>query len=159
MSDNSTIKRDSEFLAVPQSAPVFQLTYVSTQTRSMGAADLIGMLNQAQISNDQLGITGLLLHREDSFFQIIEGDQQSVETLFSKIGSDSRHTRVEVMFRGEAKGREFPDWKMGFLELDGIDVRLLPAFSNFLEDDAEPRKFLKALSRGKRLALLFRSVL
>ena len=78
--------------------------------------------------------------------------------MFQKIESDSRHTRVEVMFR-DTNGREFPDWKMGFLELDGIDVRMLPAFSNFLKDDAEPRQFLKALSRGKRLALLFRSVL
>ncbi len=109
MSDNFTNKRDSEFSNVPESAPVFQLTYVSTQTRDMNAADLIGMLNQAQIANDQLGITGLLLHREDSFFQIIEGDQHSVEHLFKKIESDSRHTRVEVMFRGDAKGREFPD--------------------------------------------------
>ena len=159
MSDNFTNKRDSEFSTVPENAPIFQLTYVSTQTRDMNAADLIGMLNQAQIANDQLGITGLLLHREDSFFQIIEGNQDSVENLFKKIESDSRHTRVEVMFRGDAKGREFPDWKMGFLELDGIDVRMLPAFSKFLEDDAEPRQFLKALSRGKRLALLFRSVL
>ncbi len=159
MSEKSINKRDSEYSAVPQSGPIFQLTYVSTQTRAMGAADLIGMLNQAQIANDQLGITGLLLHREDSFFQIIEGDQASVEALFQKIESDSRHTRVEVMFRGASQGREFPDWKMGFLELDGIDVRMLPAFSNFLDDDAEPRKFLKALSRGKRLALLFRSVL
>ena len=159
MNDKSMHERDSDFTAVPQSAPLFQLTYVSTQTRDMGAADLIGMLNQAQIANDQKGITGLLLHREDSFFQIIEGDQESVEALFKKIESDSRHTRVEVMFRGASVGREFPDWKMGFLELDGIDVRMLPAFSKFLEDDAEPRQFLKALSRGKRLALLFRSVL
>ena len=159
MTEKSINKRDSDYSAVPESGPIFQLTYVSTQTRGMSAADLIGMLNQAQIANDQLGITGLLLHREDSFFQIIEGSRESVETLFQKIESDARHTRVEVMFKGNAKGREFPDWKMGFLELDGIDVRMLPAFSNFLEDDAEPRKFLKALSRGKRLALLFRSVL
>ncbi len=159
MNDNFGNKRGRELSPVPQSSPIFQLTYVSTQTRDMNAADLIGMLNQAQITNDQLGITGLLLHREDSFFQIIEGDQDRVESLFQKIESDSRHTRVEVMFRGDTNGREFPDWKMGFLELDGIDVRMLPAFSKFLEDDAEPRQFLKALSRGKRLALLFRSVL
>ena len=81
MSDNFTNKRDSEFSSVPESASIFQLTYVSTQTRDMNAADLIGMLNQAQIANDQLGITGLLLHREDSFFQIIEGDQDSVLAL------------------------------------------------------------------------------
>ncbi len=157
MSDSSF--KTTEYTELPQIEPIFQLTYVSTQTRPMSAADLISMLNEAQIKNDGLGITGLLLHREDSFFQIIEGNQQSVETLFAEIESDSRHTRVEVMFKGNAKGREFPDWKMGFLELDGIDVRMLPAFSNFLEDDAEPRKFLKALSRGKRLALLFRAVL
>ena len=35
---------------------------------------------------------------------------------------------------------EFPDWRMGFVELDGIDVSLLPGFSNFLVDEVEPRR-------------------
>jgi hypothetical protein len=47
---------------------------------------------------------------------------------------------------------------MGFLDLDGIDVSMLRGYSNFFDSDEEPRAFLKALSRGERLALLFRDL-
>ena len=46
----------------------------------------------------------------------------------------------------------------GRIDLDGIDLTLLPGFSNFLLDETQPRKFLRDLSRSKRLALLFRAM-
>jgi hypothetical protein len=47
---------------------------------------------------------------------------------------------------------------MGFLNLDGIDMDTLSGFSDFMARDAEPREFLESLSRGKRLALMFRTL-
>ncbi len=48
---------------------------------------------------------------------------------------------------------------MGFLNLDGVDIESLSGFSDFLSRDAQPQEFLENLSRGKRLALMFRSML
>jgi hypothetical protein len=48
---------------------------------------------------------------------------------------------------------------MGFLNLDGVDIESLTGYSNFLSNDAQPQEFLENLSRGKRLALMFRSML
>ena len=141
-----------------QDAALYRLGYVSTQTRQMAAADLIDLLNVARETNKQLGVTGMLLHREDSFFQVIEGTKQSVLSLFERICSDPRHQRIEVLFQEPAEEREFPDWQMGFIELDGIDVSLLPGFSNFLVDEVEPRRLLEALTRSRRLMLLFRAM-
>jgi len=47
---------------------------------------------------------------------------------------------------------------MGFLNLDGMEVDALSGFSDFLSRDAQPREFLENLSRGKRLALMFRTL-
>lgn len=146
----------SEVEAVGESAPLYQLGYVSTQTRAMKGADLIRLLNFARDENKKAGISGLLLHRQDSFFQVIEGSEENVNALFKRIQADKRHQKIEVLFQGATQSREFPDWQMGFLDLDDVDVSLLPGFSNFLFDDAEPRRFLRELTRGKRLALLFR---
>ncbi|MEJ2530705.1 MAG: BLUF domain-containing protein [Halioglobus sp.] len=138
--------------------PLYRLGYVSTQTRPMEAGDLIDLLNVARDANRELGVTGMLLHREDSFFQVIEGTRENVLALFEKICGDPRHQRVEVLFQEPTGRREFPDWRMGFVELDGIDVSLLPGFSNFLVDEVEPRKLLEELTRSRRLMLLFRAM-
>ena len=44
------------------------------------------------------------------------------------------------------------------MTLDGIEVEALTGFSDFLNRDAQPREFLENLSRGKRLALMFRTL-
>lgn len=139
-------------------ATLYRLGYVSTQARPMSAADLIDLLNQARDANRELGVTGMLLHREDSFFQVIEGTREHVLELFDRICSDPRHQRVEVLFQEPTGKREFPDWRMGFVELDGVDVSLLPGFSNFLVDEVEPRRLLEELTRSRRLMLLFRAM-
>lgn len=137
---------------------LFHLGYVSTQTRVMRNADLLGLLDVARRSNDRKGITGLLLHRADSFFQVLEGEEDEVREVFAQIGKDKRHNRIKVLFEGPIAAREFSDWRMGFLELDGVDVRRLPGFSDFLFEDSEPRRFLEELTQAKRLLLLFRAM-
>jgi hypothetical protein len=47
---------------------------------------------------------------------------------------------------------------MGFVELDGVDVSLLPGYSNFLVDDLEPRRLLQQLTRSRRMMLMFRAM-
>jgi hypothetical protein len=54
--------------------------------------------------------------------------------------------------------REFADWQMGFLNLDSVDIETLTGFSDFLTRDAQPQEFLESLSRGKRLAMMFRAL-
>ena len=144
----------------PPAAPasLYHLGYCSTGTGPLTAADLIGLLGSARRRNQELDVTGLLLHREDSFFQIIEGSRANVLAVFERIRADPRHTRITVLFEGPATLREFSDWRMGFVELDNVDVRMLPGFSTFLRDGLEPRQVLEELTRTRRLMLLFRAM-
>lgn len=89
---------------------------------------------------------------------MIEGSRARVQETFNNIMRDQRHEGVEVLFDEPLEAREFSNWQMGFLDLDGIDVSMLRGYSNFFDSDEEPRAFLKALSRGERLALLFRDL-
>ena len=137
---------------------LIHLAYVSTQTRDMCAADLLELLQEARQRNESRGITGLLLHKNESFFQVLEGSRADVLATFERISKDARHEGVEVLFDESLEEREFKDWRMGFLDLDGIDVSMLKGYSDFFSKNDEPRAFLKALSRGERLALLFRDL-
>jgi hypothetical protein len=139
-------------------AMLFHLGYVSTESRRMESQELVDLLDQALKRNKVKDITGLLLHREDSFFQVIEGEEAEVQQIFSSIRRDPRHHNVNVLFEGPIEAREFPDWQMGFVELDGVDVDRLPGFSDFLYSESPPRRLFEELSQAKRLMLLFRAM-
>ena len=142
----------------PSSDPVYHLAYVSTETEPFSQIDLVELLAVARGANAERGVTGLLLYREGCFYQVLEGNEFAVNKTFNDIKRDPRHRDVQVLFKGESESREFPNWQMGFLNLDGIEVDALSGFSDFLSRDAQPREFLENLSRGKRLALMFRTL-
>ena len=141
-----------------QPEPLFHLGYVSTETGDMGTQGMIELMAEARRINTERDITGLLLHREKSFYQVLEGTEGEVRRTFASIEQDKRHTAVDVLFDGEIEEREFADWRMGFLNLDGVELEALQGYSDFLSREDNAKDFLENLSRGKRLALMFRSM-
>ena len=138
---------------------LYHLGYVSTEAIKFSDEALVALLGEARSANTDRDVTGLLLYREGSFYQVLEGSESAVMATFHDIEGDPRHKEVRILFNGETDVREFADWKMGFLNLDGVDVETLSGFSDFMTRDAEPQEFLENLSRGKRLALMFRTLL
>ena len=138
---------------------LFHLGYVSTEAIKFSDEALVALLGEARSANTDRDVTGLLLYREGSFYQVLEGSEAAVMATFRDIEGDPRHKEVRVLFDGETDAREFADWQMGFLNLDGVDMDTLSGFSDFMSRDAEPQEFLENLSRGKRLALMFRTLL
>ncbi|KGE05229.1 hypothetical protein HRUBRA_00174 [Pseudohaliea rubra DSM 19751] len=124
----------------------------------MPADELLQLLESARAYNGARDVTGVLLHRDNSFFQVLEGTESDVRAIFSRVNSDPRHERLEVLFDEPAQEREFADWRMGFLELDGVDVTAVEGVSDFLTRDLDPRELFTRLSRAKRLMLLFRQM-
>ena len=138
---------------------LYHLGYVSTEAVKFSEEALVALLSEARNANTDRDVTGLLLYREGSFYQVLEGSESDVMATFRDIEGDARHKEVRILFNGETDAREFADWKMGFLNLDGVDVETLSGFSDFMTRDAQPQEFLENLSRGKRLALMFRTLL
>ena len=138
---------------------LYHLGYASTETRPFSGDELRALLESARVENEKLDITGLLLHRDNCFFQVLEGRKQVVEDLYEYIARDPRHHRVELLFEGDIDEREFTDWRMGFVQLDDIDASQLPGFSDYLENNLEPRELFHELSRARRLMVMFRNMI
>lgn len=137
---------------------LLHLAYVSTQARLLSGAELLALLEKARSNNRRLGVTGLLLHKEDAFFQVLEGPEAAVRSTFRTIMADERHKNIELMLEEPLNDRQFPDWQMGFSDLDNIDTSLVPGFSDFMNEARCPRRFLEELSASKRLAVMFRDL-
>lgn len=115
---------------------LLSLIYTSHAVDSMSREDILNLLDECERNNARHGISGLLLYDgKRTFIQVLEGDVDSVERLYEHIKKDPRHTRITNLGRREIHGREFPDWKMGFRNLNDIDTSGIDAYSDFMEHE------------------------
>lgn len=88
----------------------FELSYRSKAAFYIGEAELRNIVNTSDRNNRDVGITGCLIHYNDEFFQLLEGPKQQVLRLYEKIKNDSRHSDVELLWKGARNERIFDEW-------------------------------------------------
>jgi hypothetical protein len=91
-----------------------QLLYVSHAVQELAPGALNDILVAARANNALLGITGLMLHIDGGFLQMLEGDERAVRDLYNRIAMDRRHQDPRIMLDREIPCRVFADWSMGF---------------------------------------------
>ncbi len=121
---------------------IHHLVYVSAAITPFTKRQLIDLLQQARDKNRRLGVTGLLVYRRGWFMQVLEGEKSAVRDLFATIAEDDRHRGVTVMAEGDYPKRQFPDWSMGFRDLDDPQVRAMDGFSEFMNNPRARRRSL-----------------
>lgn len=99
---------------------IFTLIYASTPTRPLTNQELEDLLESARVKNFSLGITGMLVYAEDTFFQVLEGGQSVIEKLYATISVDSRHFNVIKLATFEVSERRYKDWTMKYREIDTV---------------------------------------
>lgn len=102
---------------------MYEITYCSSARPDLRAEDISDILETAQQFNSENDITGCLLYHNQEFVQILEGDKDILQRLYSKITQDKRHTHVMLLSEGTKKERVFSDWSMAFHELGSDEVR------------------------------------
>lgn len=97
---------------------MYFLTYMSRATAHTSEVEMQGILEKARRRNAEVDITGLLLLRSGTFFQLLEGKRHDVLATFARIARDTRHRQIDVLFEFEEEGapRCFPQWQMGYVE-------------------------------------------
>ncbi len=128
-----------------------QVVYLSKAVRLLTAAELLHMLQRSRGRNAKAGITGLLLHRNGTFMQMLEGSSKRVDGLLFRIGLDRRHTDMTILSDRMVDARLFPDSSMGFEEVEQVVPSNWPGLSPYLQP---PLTFENWVSRGD-VALAF----
>ena len=110
---------------------MIRIVYVSAARRLMSESELDGLLADSRVRNGQREVTGMLLYKDGSFMQAIEGAEETIETLFDRIARDPRHGSVRRLTSETIEQRMFGDWTMAFRRFDGART---PGHSRFLEE-------------------------
>lgn len=93
------------------------MQYLSVTYTSLAALDLAGeqvreLHESAQTLNGIDGVSGLLIFNGTHFLQIVEGPPAAVRELLGRLGSDPRHSGIEVRDERMIDERLFGDWSM-----------------------------------------------
>ena len=126
------------------------LIYASSADSKTSDAELRAILDCARTVNSQLDITGILLHTEGSYFQVLEGDAEAIDSLYTKIALDKRHTNVVLIVREPIASRSFADWSMGFASVTSKDVAGVIGVNDFFQK----KSCFYELSAGRAKKLL-----
>ena len=95
-----------------------ELAYISTPEGLVFDDDVLSVLQTSRRRNARLGVTGLLLYDAEHFFQLIEGEDEVVDSLFRTIAADTRHRDVRVLSEGPIARRSFASWSMDYRRID-----------------------------------------
>lgn len=81
---------------------MIRLLYVSSTDRELDAESVASILASSRKNNVALNVTGLLLHIDGGFMQVLEGEKHVVEKLYSRIAADRRHWDTQVLLTRNA---------------------------------------------------------
>ncbi|MGC2165596.1 MAG: BLUF domain-containing protein [Gallionella sp.] len=107
---------------------MIQIIYVSTASDPPSESDLVTLLGSARIKNRLRQITGLLLYSNNTYLQLLEGESKVVLDLYDAICKDPRNEGNTILRQSEIFARDFPDWTMGFENLETDAAKELPGF-------------------------------
>ena len=99
---------------------MFSLVYRSTAIENFNDPQIRKMLENAKIKNEKNGITGCLLHHNSTFIQLLEGEENKVRSLYSKIKKDLRHKDICVLHIEENLNPLFSRFSMVYNNLDDV---------------------------------------
>ncbi|PZE88894.1 BLUF domain-containing protein [Curtobacterium sp. MCBD17_008] len=109
------------------------LVYMSSATEHFDGPALDAVLERSRVRNTEDGLTGLLVHREGRFMQLLEGPHDAVISTYGRIVGDPRHDEVRLLVEETIHTRRFPEWSMAFSR--DTDVEPPEGFSDFLTGD------------------------
>jgi hypothetical protein len=133
---------------------MFQVIYASVARVPFTAEALRALLARARTTNTGLNVSGMLLHLDGSFLQVLEGERDVVEKLYERIDRDRRHASVLRLVSRDIPERNFPDWSMGFFDASGRSssiegYRVATGFADLLGDSATVLKIVNDFRDGR----------
>ena len=97
-----------------------RVVYVSEKT-DFSDTTLKDIIVSSKKNNPEEGVTGCLISGSNSFLQLLEGPAEFINTLYSKISRDNRHTNVITLCDEKIDERLFLSWSMKLAPFENME--------------------------------------
>ncbi|QXP59637.1 BLUF domain-containing protein [Olleya sp. HaHaR_3_96] len=103
-----------------------RIIYTSQSTKQFNKRDLLDLLHDSRAFNTMDNISGVLMHKNGLFLQIIEGKSKDLENLIERLRRDTRHNNLKIIDDQSIEDRTFANWSMGCADFDDPTLSLIP---------------------------------
>ncbi len=112
------------------------ICYISNFSNYLNKSQIDDLIGFVDTKNNGMSITGLLIIRNKHFFQILEGKEEKVDTLFEKIKTDKRHKDVIKLLDSKIDDQIFKDYNSGKFEIFQryADMKKLYLYFNWIKN-------------------------
>ena len=102
-----------------------QLVLVSYAASPLDASALRALGQDHFRRNSSAGISGMLMHHEGSFVQLLEGDAASLKECLQHLQRDKRHRGIQTVLSSTIDARGFDDWSEEVIDSGALapDIR------------------------------------
>jgi hypothetical protein len=107
---------------------LIQLIYCSKASPRLTKDDIEFIWLNAIINNTKHSIQGLLIFYNNYFIQLLEGDEDEVEKLYSNISKDNRHNDVILIGQQNVKKTQFRRWAMGYNLDNELSIEIIKKY-------------------------------
>ncbi|WP_158845141.1 BLUF domain-containing protein [Algibacter sp. L1A34] len=98
------------------------ICYKSKIKSTLNILELEALFNETQNKNDTENITGVLVKKENTFFQITEGQSTAVDKVYLKIKKDSRHTNIIEILNNPISQLSFNAFGTNYMVIEDINA-------------------------------------
>jgi len=115
----------------------FQIIYISETDNSHDHDVLMSILKQSDINNKINSVTGVLIYNGGVFLQLLEGRNEDILALYSKILIDKRHSKIKKIYEGYSNSRIFNDWTMAHKNINEYASDIREKIETFIYSESQ----------------------
>ncbi|MEL0643853.1 BLUF domain-containing protein [Olleya sp. Ti.3.14] len=108
------------------------ICYKSQANANLKLLEFEALFNQTQLKNNSHNITGVLVKRDDVFFQILEGNPIIIDTVYEEIKKDRRHFNILELLNKSISQLSFKSFDIGYAVIKDTDT--LYGLQKFVSD-------------------------
>ena len=95
---------------------VRRVVYFSQSLTGPSDEDISAILEVSRQRNRQDDVTGLLLHLQGVFAQVLEGKPEILEAVLGRIKKDNRHDHITILTDEIVDHKVFTEWSMAYVD-------------------------------------------
>jgi len=102
--------------------PLHSIAYCSNLAAGLTLDDVNALVRDAAHQNRICGVTGVLVCDGFQFLQYIEGPEDGIKLVYSRVINSRRHTNIIELARGQGEERRFPYWSMHWIPVEQSEL-------------------------------------
>ncbi|MCD2257632.1 BLUF domain-containing protein [Psychroserpens luteolus] len=112
------------------------ICYISNKNDNLPDSVLNKLLHSIIKDNNQIQVSGILMLQNNYFFQIMEGDPNTIDALFFKIRKDQRHHGLIKLLEISLVDRLFSDYQSGSFSVirDFLNLKKLKIYFDWIKE-------------------------